>query len=242
MDMFEIDPDLSPGAKLYRYVTLEHFMSSVETKRIHLTNVNLWDDKWEVILSKLPTVNEKGERIFPLYSFYELIFGQCWSLAQESDAMWRVYSPNRTGFRITTSVEKFKLIGGVKRWHLGRVTYFERIEDILEKAKSNRSPFSDALFKRSAFEHEREVRFLTHRDFLDEYKREQSHISLPVNPSEFIEGVTIDPRADDWYVETITKYCERIGLGTRPIKSSLYETDPQLKVGLVRQWVPVDKK
>ena len=101
--MFEIDHDLSPDTKLYRYATLEHFMSFVETEQIHLTNVNLWDDKWEVILSKIPTVDEKGKRIFPLYSFYELIFGQCWSLAQESDAMWRVYSPNKTGFRITVA-------------------------------------------------------------------------------------------------------------------------------------------
>jgi hypothetical protein len=242
MNNFEIDPDLSPGTKLYRYIALEHFMSFVETKRIHLTNVNLWDDKWEVILSKLPTINEKGELIVSLYSFYELIFGQCWSLVQESDAMWRVYSPNKTGFRITTSVEKFKLIRGAKQWRLGKVTYFERIEDILEKAKSNWSPFSDALFKRSAFDHEHEVRFLTHRDFLDDDKEEKSHVNLPVNPREFIEGVTIDPRADEWYVETITKYCERIGLGITPVKSSLYETDPQLKVGWVRQWVPVDKK
>jgi hypothetical protein len=242
MNMFEIDHDLSSDMKLYRYVTLEHFMSFVETRQFHLTNVNLWDDKWEVILSKLPEVDEKGERISSYYSFYELIFGQCWSLAQESDAMWRIYSPNKTGLRVTTSVEKFKLIGGVKRWRLGIVTYFKHIEDILEKAQLDTSPFGDALFKRSAFDHEREVRFLTHGDFLDKFNREQSHVSLPVNPSEFIEGVTIDPRADEWYVETISKYCERIGLGIKPIKSSLYEADPQLKVGWFRQWKPVDKK
>ena len=242
MNMFEIDPDLSSDTKLYRYVTLEHFMSFVEQKEIHLSNVTLWDDKWEVILSKIPTVDDEGKRIFPLYSFHEGMFGQCWSLAQESDAMWRVYSPNRTGIQITTSPEKFKLLGGVKRWYLGKVTYFKSIEELLKKSKSQKSPFSDALFKRFAFEHECEVRFLTNGEFLDQFKLRQTHVSLPVAPPLFIEDITIDPRADEWYVETITKYCERIGLGIKPAKSTLYESDPESKLGLVRKYVVVDKK
>jgi hypothetical protein len=242
MDTLQIDIDLKPDTKLYRYMNVEAFMSFVEAKQIHLTNVNLWDDKWEVILSKIPTVDEEGKPNPPLYSFYQYIFGQCWSLVQESDAMWRIYSPSRTGVQIASSVEKFKLIGGINRSYIGKVVYFETVSDLLEKTSSHKSPFDEALFKRIAFEHEREVRFLTHGDFLNRIDPKLTHISLPVDPSIFIESVTIDPRADDWHVDTIVRYCERIGLDVKPVKSSLYESDPHLKLGLVRQWVKVSDK
>lgn len=240
MDALQIDNELKPDTKLYRYIKLEAFISFVETKRIHMTNVNLWDDKWEVILSKIPTVDSKGRPNSPLYSFHQYIFGQCWSLVQESDAMWRIYSPSRTGIQIASSVDKFKLIGGFNRSYLGKVVYFETISDLIKKASSPKSPFDDALFKRIAFIHEREVRFLTHGDFLDQFKPKWTQISLPVDPSTFIESVTIDPRSDDWYVDTIARYCERIGLAVKPVKSSLYESDPHLKIGLVKKWVPVE--
>lgn len=60
MHTLETDSELKPDTKLYRYVSLEAFMAFLETKRTILTNVNSWDDKWEVILSKIPTVDEKG--------------------------------------------------------------------------------------------------------------------------------------------------------------------------------------
>ena len=186
-------------------------------------------------------MDDKGELTFPLYSFHENLYGQCWSLVQESDAMWRIYSPGRTGVQIATTVEKFKLIGGIKRSYLGKVMYFQTISDLLEKVKaaSHKSPFDDALYKRIAFDHEREVRFLAHGDYLCEFEPEWTHVSLPVDPSMFIEGVTIDPRADDWYVNAITGYCERLGLAVKPVKSSLYESEPHLRLGLARKWTVV---
>ena len=96
----QTDSDLKPETKLYRYMSIETFMSFLETKRTTLTNVNSWDDKWEVILSKIPTVDDEGNPNPPLYSFYQYIYGQCWSLVEESAAMWRIYSPNHTGVRL----------------------------------------------------------------------------------------------------------------------------------------------
>jgi hypothetical protein len=222
-------------------MSIESFISSLETRQIHLTNVNYWDDKWEVILDKLPEVDDKGKLMVPNYSFYQYIYGQCWTRLPESDAMWRIYSPTRTGIQVATSVQKFNLIGGVDKWCLDDVVYFESVEDLLEKSKKNprRSALDNALYKRSAFSHEEEVRFLTHGDSLDHFDPKQSHVALPVDVSAFIEGVTIDPRAADWFVDAITRYCERSDLAVRPVKSVLYESDPHLRVGLVRRWVPI---
>jgi len=241
MDFF-VGEGLNSNTKLYRYMDVESFISFIETGKILFTNVNLWDDEWEVILSKLPTENDKGELVYPLYSFHEYIFGQSWSLKQESDAMWRIYSQSKTGIRIATSVEKFKMIKGIKQCHVEKVVYFESVDQLLELSSAHSSLFKDALFKRNVFDHECEVRVLTHGDFLDHFESAWSHVSLPVDISKFIEGITLDPRAGDWFVDAISKYCGRIGLVTKPIKSNLYEPDPHLKLGLARKWVPVKDK
>jgi len=236
---FVVGEGLIPSTKLYRYMDIESFMSFVETSKILFTNVNSWDDEWELILSKLPLEKDNGELVYPLYSFHEDIFGQSWSLNQESDAMWRIYSPSKTGVKIATSVEKFKMIRGMKRCRVEKVVYFGSVDQLIELSSAHSSPFKDALFKRNVFDHEREVRVLTHGDVLDHFERGWTHVALPVDIDKFIEGVTLDPRADDWFVDTIERYCGRIGLSIKPIKSSLYEPEPHLKLGLVMKFVKV---
>lgn len=184
---------------------------------------------------KIPSVNANGR--LHVSSTYEDVYGQCWSRVKESDAMWRIYSPSKTGVQIATSGEKFTSLQYDNLCYLGNVTYFEGIADLLEKSKSSRKKraYDFALYKRAAFSHESEVRFLTHAQHL---RIRPTHISIPIDPPTFIEGVTIDPRAADWYVDAIAKYCERVGLVV-PVKSSLYEPDPHLKTGLTQRWVPV---
>src|SRR5258705_3729434 len=104
--MLQIDEALTPETALYRYLPLESLVAFVESGLTVLTNINRWDDQWEAILAKVPTVNDKGEVEQPWYSFHQDIFGQSWTLLEESDAMWRIYSPTRTGLQLKTSVGK----------------------------------------------------------------------------------------------------------------------------------------
>lgn len=229
-----IDRDLGLNDRLYRYITLESFLALLETKQIALTNINLWDDQWEAIISRASRMDSPG------YSFYQNTYGQCWSQLRESDAMWRIYSPSRTGIQISTSVERFKMIDGFKRAVLGKVIYLETIEDWRHIFDTQQySPYNEFLYKRAAFKHEQEVRILINGQHLNAPNFEETtHISLPVDLSNFIEGVTVDPRAGDWYVDAITRYCERAGLTVTPAKSDLYAPDPHRKFPLRRVWVP----
>jgi hypothetical protein len=61
------------------------------------------------------------------------------------------------------------------------------------------------------------------RSFQNPVSPNSDIVSLPLDPKEFIEGITIDPRASDWYVDAIQRYCERYELGIIPVKSKLYE-------------------
>jgi hypothetical protein len=236
---FLIDRDLPLNTPLYRYVTIESFISSVEARQLYLTHAILWPDPWEMLAAKIPLVSAEG-KISSSNSVHKDLYGQCWSRLKESDAMWRIYSPSKTGVQIATSVEKFTSLEYNAFSYLGNVIYYKTAQELLEKTSPNitRHPWDFALYKRDAFIHEQEVRLLTHGQYLP---NRPMHVSIPIDPHAFIEGVTLDPRAEDWYVNAMAMYCERVGLAVKPVKSSLYEPDPHLKAGLVRSgsWVPV---
>jgi hypothetical protein len=235
----QVDGGLNADTKVYRYVSVEAFLAFVETGRAVLTNINSWVDKWEAVLDKVPTIRVDGRPDEPLYSFHQDLFGQCWSLLHESDAMWRIYSPSRTGVQLTTSVSKFDLIRDAGHSYLGTVSYFTDLDHLLAQAGKQSTPFQTALFKRLAFEHEREVRYLVSGQSVEGTRITDTHITLPLDPAAFIERVTVDPRADDWYLEAIVRYSKRAGLRCIPARSRLYEPDPHLKLGIAKRWVPV---
>ena len=62
-----------------------------------------------------------------------------------------------------------------------------------------------------------------------------------VNPFEFVESITVDPRAEEWYVNTIKKYCDSKGFNCSVSKSNLYQTRFSEEIKLVQTYVPVKK-
>lgn len=238
--MMQVDQALTLATPVYRYLSVESFVAFTETGRTVLTNINNWDDGWEAILAKVPIVDENGKPSSASYSFHQDTFGQSWTLLEESDAMWRIYSTAKTGLRIQTSVGKFGMIVGVNRSHVGIVQYFRDVPELLAMAELRTSPFDFALVKRAAFSHEREVRYLTNGQFLTErVSITAPRVTQSLDPKAFIEGVVVDPRADDWYLEAMVGYAKRVGLRCVPTRSTLYEPDPHLHIGVTRQWKPV---
>lgn len=61
------------------------------------------------------------------------------------------------------------------------------------------------------------------------------------DPLVFIKSITFDPRADDWFVETMKKYCISKGFTCPVEKSLLYKKDFFDKVKLVKKYETVDK-
>jgi hypothetical protein len=212
---------------LYRYMSISQFLSLVEGRQLHLAKITSWDDTWEGALYKVPTQIEDGEIHLPSHSMGDDMFGQCWSLFKDSDAMWRIYSPNCEGIMIRTTAKKFCSISLPPISVLGRVYYGTHLP-----YPNDVSTFDPALLKREAFEHEQEVRLLV----LLETDTDAIHVGIDV--FDFIEEIIIDPRASDWFVKTIQNYCKRIGFKISAEKSSLYDFDPT-KVGYVRRFLRV---
>lgn len=234
--------NLTDDTKLYRYVNLSHFISFVETKKTYLTNINNWEDTWEIPKNKIPTeINGKIES--PLWSIFDDMFGQCWSLEGSSDALWRIYSQHKEGLLLQTSVKKIKLMeSNIKFGMLAPVIYYDNLMETfnqIEKIKGPKSVFKDAFLKRNAFKHEKEVRLVTLNDerCLEKKIKNCTHLEIELNPIEFLEGITIDPRASDWYVDSIKKYCKRAGFSIIPKKSNLY-SDVYEETQMIMRFVP----
>ena len=157
----------------------------------------------------------------PLYSFYEGVYGQSWTRLPESDAFWRIYSPNKMGIRISTAADRFGLMTGVDFLHLLPVVYFDDEADLLVKARQHKRMFEELAFKRAAFRHEYEVRLFTHADDIQGCAAGTRYVSVELDPLRFVESIMLDPRAPEWFVETIQN-CRRAGFPFVPVKSSLY--------------------
>ena len=95
---------------IYRIFSIERLLELRETSKNVLVHPSLWDDPFEnCILNSLYRL-DSGETI--TLAFRDHVFGQCWTSRRESDAMWRIYSPNKDGVRVRTTIRK--LIMGLR--------------------------------------------------------------------------------------------------------------------------------
>ena len=203
---------------LYRITKFTNVIDLFETGELHFASPSTWEDPYEKIL--------KHKRS-------DLFFAQCWSKKAQSDAMWRIYSTERTGIRIRTSREKLAtalkklkeaktlgyLISDVKY-----VTSGELDQNLAAIATEIRTSYkarraADALlFKRAAFDHEAEVRVI-----LNSFKDGLPFLRVPVDPHDLIENIYFDPRADPTFEKVCTHYLKtKIKYKGPVVRSSLY--------------------
>ena len=209
-----IDKSLTSDIKLYRYMTLSKFIAMVENGEMCLTLIKEWEDVWEYPNMQYNDVNSNNERAD--------LFGQSWSLEGISDALWEIYSKDREGILIQTTIEKFKLLNGFKFGILSPVFYYDNMEEAkraVEAVEPKEKVFAPGLLKRKAYKHEKEVRLLTLN--YENPQRDVKHIKFSLDLIDFIENIIIDSKASNWYVDTIKKYCCKAGFRKIPTKSDL---------------------
>jgi hypothetical protein len=213
--------ELKQNQKIFRYVNIKQFMSMVENQKTNFTHVIDWEDTWEVPLKRIPVDSEMGESD-EVFENYKYVFGQCWSKNGNSDAMWRIYSPNKEGILIQSTVKKLLDSINLDYGLVASVIYYDDLyESICELSeKAYDADLAGALLKRKAFRHEEEIRILS----MFPYNNEQDkYIEVNLEPNRLIEGIILDPRCDNWYLDIMVKYCKRAGLEVCPYKSDLYE-------------------
>lgn len=202
-----------PDKAIYRFVPFDILLQMLNEKRLYLAKTVLWEDVYENFIFK-----EKvfcGGKAKQMEKIAGQFYGQCWTYKKSSDALWRIYSPDRKSVRIKTRQGKLAQAlsesGYAGPSVSGKVRYFpqSKIEaDIRNLPTISADKFVtlaiQSLFvKRNSFSHESEFRLICFTD-----KRtaiDALVIPIPINPQELIEGVYFDPRAEDAYVNRCTK-------------------------------------
>lgn len=159
--------------------------------------------------------------------------------------MWRIYSPNHLGIRISTSTEKLRQ--ALERANkqasfdirLGDVKYLSQFElnkeaRVLHKELADSFDISRAIdllyMKRVAFDHEAEYRVvLTDHDA--DFDQATKGLRVTINPTQLIDNILIDPRAPDELAAALTYYfTEKIGFKKKVQRSVLYRTPTPLVI------------
>lgn len=89
---------------IFKVLKFDYLLDMFLTKRNTLLNPSNWDDPYENLF-----LNSEVEFKSGLCLKSELgksIFCQSWSSLKESDAMWRIYSPDNNSVKISTTPRK----------------------------------------------------------------------------------------------------------------------------------------
>ena len=223
---------------IYRVFKLEHFLESMFTKTLVLTLPKLWDDPFENYVLNSPIIEKNGGISF--FGFRDDLYGQCWTLHKETDAMWRIYSPNKNGVKVKTTIKKLynSLYDSQKEnkqrdisCFIGKVIYKPQREllKILETKKLNGFPIISAsgenlvrtlLIKRNEFTHEKEVRLI-----YDSGNTKNKHdiFRFKINPFDLYDEIVFDPRMEFFLYAVFLKFLIGSGYKKRITKSKLYQ-------------------
>lgn len=190
---------------IYRIMSINRFLQTLKKKTLTLVKPHKWDDPFENALLASSFKASGGE--LGTISAKDSVYGQCWTLHRETDAMWRIYSQNKDGVRVSTTPRK--LLNALKdsvgehpelKCFLGQVQY-KRKTALLESLKSIDLLSTDGsgiaeslLYKRVEFSHEKEVRLIYCGD---DGKCSSDLYDFKIDPDSLFDRILFDPRMED---------------------------------------------
>ena len=106
---------------LYRFISFARLEDLIR-ETICLSQIVSWDDTYEAfhvreiirntLKGNFPTIADRMLDALVEHT-HQSMYAQCWTTLQESDALWRIYSPERDGVRI--SVNREQLVDYLRR-------------------------------------------------------------------------------------------------------------------------------
>ena len=217
--------------EVYRIISLQRLEELLSTSRNGLVKPHKWEDPFENFILRSKVRMPKGDIVE--YNYHNWLYGQCWSFNKESDAMWRIYSPESGGIRVRTTVRKLaeSLFISQQPMHevkcaIGKVEYLNqtKLTDYANNIFDDygiavESLFKSLLAKRSAFKHENEVRLLYCS--LDDEETTNDLFYYDIDPHSLITQIMIDPRMSPKEADDIKKYIRKKTSFRGEIKRSL---------------------
>jgi len=222
--------------KIYRIFSVDRFKELLMSNELVLVNPKKWDDPFENFFLNGPVIDSNGQ-IGSLENLAASWYGQCWTFKKESDALWRIYSPQKDGVRVSTTIEKlFSCIWDDKdeyrslKYFIGKVSYTSRsdIENFMENTPfeyiasgGNNDKFARLLcVKREEFSHEEEIRILVSDS---DKKGKNGCYRIPFDYQNILEDVCLDPRLSVDAYSALKNDFEKMGCKLPITQSELYK-------------------
>jgi hypothetical protein len=222
---------------IFRIYSKERFLRGVAKGRDALRNPSCWHDPFENFFLTRTQVAVNGD-LADLKTVARDWYGQCWTTNSNTDAMWRIYSPNQTGIQAKTTIRKlFKNLRSVPsetpqlQFFVGRVEYMCQAEIT---ALLNTLTFYDAAsggqghsfakllcIKREAFRHEAEIRILF-QDIDDPPQGVNGIFVYPLDANAVFDEIVLDPRLQDAAATELESELRAAGCTTPIQRSDLY--------------------
>ena len=215
--------DIDLDAPVYKFYSLQRFLEAVNNGRMYFRNILYWDDNWE-LPTRLFNTNDMDEnssffinkdRIFPT-------FASCFTSRFDTDSMWRIYSPNKSGVCIETTARAL-LKEMAKFDEPGFSAYYAPVIYIDADISSPEAIFNQKLaeeypahyympyIKRDAFSYEHEMRLVVRHG---QIYRDIRGFFVPVNMHSIIKKVILDPRLTKEEVSYHKPCMEKLGFQT----------------------------
>lgn len=202
--------------------------------------ISSWDDVYENFY-----INQSvfiGAERCRFDEYIASLYGQCWTLLPESDAMWRIYSSYSEGniadvaikvrcdseayYAALSSVFGQKVESGVVSY-LNDQQIGEWVEkrNIHTKADFEKSIIPSLFIKRPPFEHESEYRYtILNNDGCD-------MLSFHLELLDLFDEYVIDPRLNHCDMQTVVSMLRDVGVSEKQIsQSTLYSYQEKVSV------------
>lgn len=167
---------------IYKVLKFDYLVEMFQNNLNTLLNPSIWDDPYENLFmeSKIEITNS----LFLKSELGKSIFCQSWSFTKDSDAMWRIYSPDNNSVKISSTPRKLlkslkEIDQDLNKVFIGKVNYLKSTElKSLYLNNSKKWVFEELgignakslLYKRYPFKHENEVR-LIYNTFINAEKK-----------------------------------------------------------------------
>jgi hypothetical protein len=222
---------------VYRTFSLARFEALLAAKSNGLASPAKWDDPFENFFLANTLLKGNGGELGDMQSLAKDWYGQCWTFNDESDAIWRIYSPNKDGIKVAVRLGDLlddlakSVVQPSLQAFAGRVLYWTENEISSHMSNQNFTTltmggqndcFAELLcIKREAFKHEEELRLL----FCDIKSNigQNGVYSYPFNVNTRLSEAVIDPRLSQQEADTLVNALNNKGLTVPTQRSTLYD-------------------
>ncbi len=222
---------------IYRVFSHKRFFEMIEKNDITLLQPSKWQDPFENFI--LNATGELKNGLKFTVEFKNNFYGQCWTTKRESDAIWRIYSPepHTNGIKVKTTIRKlfnalYEKVGEHRKvsCFIGKVKYMNKKNLLSQLSDSNLADkltdntglgqASTLLFKRFAFSHEKEIRII----YYSPTNLNSESFKFKFDPNSLFDQIVFDPRMNyKAYKNDKQRLKEEFGLNMSIFKSSLYK-------------------